>query len=40
MTEPDHPDPAGVAIRALRDITEAVAAAAGRMLGLPEEDAS
>lgn len=39
MTEQDQPDPAGAAVRALRDLTEAVCAVAARMLGLPEEEA-
>jgi hypothetical protein len=37
VPEPDRPD-AGAAVRALCDITEAVAAVAGRMLGLLDEE--
>jgi hypothetical protein len=36
-TWPAAPD-AGAAVRALRDITDAVAAVTGRMLGLPDEE--
>jgi hypothetical protein len=37
MPEPDQ-DPADLAVAMLRDITEAVAVTARRMLGLPDEE--
>jgi hypothetical protein len=38
VTEQDQPAPAGAPVRALHDLTEAVCAVAGRMLGLPDEE--
>lgn len=40
MTETGQPDRAGTAVAMLRDLTEAVAAVAARMLGLDEAEES
>ena len=38
MADPGQPDPAAAAVVMLRDITEAAAAVARRMFGVPDDE--